>query len=127
MVFLTFLFRKDKFPFGMKRIRIYHRSNLDLVIIPPGGFYTDARRMPNVLEIEKEFSYGYSLTYGIFKKFNKNNVTCKENLNFSEDNCKLNQVNYTVRKKDSPIVGKQRKILPLCLRSLYKWMEDLFY
>ena len=78
-------------------MRIYHRSNLDLVIIPPGGFYTDAR-MPNILEIEKEFSYGYSLTYGIFKKLNKNNVTCKENLNFSEDNCKLNQVNYLTYK-----------------------------
>ena len=76
MVFITFLFRKDKFPFGIKRMRIYHRSNLDLVIIPPGGYYTDAGRW-NGLEIEKEFSYSFTLTYGIFKKINKNNVTCK--------------------------------------------------
>ena len=73
-------------------MKIYHKSLLQVVIIPPGGFYTTARKL-NELEIEKEFSYGYTLTYGIFKKINKNNVTCKESINFLEDKCKLDQVN----------------------------------
>ena len=62
-------------------------------MIPPGGFYTIARKS-NELEIERDNSYGYSITYGIFKKFNKNNITCKESLNFLEDECKLNQVKH---------------------------------
>ena len=90
------------FPFGILKIKIYHRSNLNLIVIPPGGFYTTAR-MPNVLEIEKLSSYSYTLTYGIFKKFNKNNITCKESLNFREDNCKLNQVNYKIHNFYPPI------------------------
>ena len=62
-----------------------------LTVIPPGGFYTIARKS-NELEIEKESNYGYSITYGVFKKFNKDNTTCKESLNFLDDECKLNQV-----------------------------------
>ena len=84
-------FRKDAFPFGIQKIKIYHRSRFLLTVIPPGGFYTIARKS-NELEIERDNSYGYSITYGIFKKFNKNNITCKESLNFLEDECKLNQV-----------------------------------
>ena len=91
--FLSVFLRKEKFPFGIYRMRLYHRSTIELIVISPGRFYTRAR-MPNVVEIEKEFSYSYSLTYGIFKKFNKNNITCKESLSFNEDNCKLNQVYY---------------------------------
>ena len=84
-------FRKDAFPFGIQKIKIYHKSRFLLTVIPPGGFYTIARKS-NELEIERDNSYGYSITYGIFKKFNKNNITCKESLNFLEDECKLNQV-----------------------------------
>ena len=52
-------------------MEIRHKSTLSIVIIPPGGYHTISRKH-NELEIEREFSYGYSLTYGIFKKFNKN-------------------------------------------------------
>ena len=72
-------------------MEIRHKSTLSIVIIPPGGYHTISRKH-NELEIEREFSYGYSLTYGIFKKFNKNNVTCNESLNFLEDKCRWNQV-----------------------------------
>ena len=72
-------------------MKIYHNSSLQLVMIPPGEFYSFGRKR-NEVEIEKEFSYGYTLTYGISKKFNKNNATCNENLDFLEDKCKLNQV-----------------------------------
>ena len=83
--------RKDAYPFGIQKIEIFHKSRFMLTIIPPGGFYTIARKS-NELEIEKDNSYGYSITYGFFKKFNKNNITCKESLNFLEDECKMNQV-----------------------------------
>ena len=33
------------------------------MMIPPGGFFTLARKI-NQVEIEKDFSYGYTLTYG---------------------------------------------------------------
>ena len=80
-VILFFFFFNEGFP----------KSNLHLYLIPPGNFFTVARKA-NEMEIEKESSYGYSLTYGIIKKFNKTNVTCKESLSFQEDKCKLNQV-----------------------------------
>ena len=64
-------------------------------MIPPGDFFS-LERKNNMVDVEKEFSYGYTLTYGIFKKFNKNNVACKESLNFFEDQCKLNQVKYKI-------------------------------
>ena len=89
-------FRKDKFPFGISKIEISHKSTLSLIIIPPGGFNTISRKA-NELGIENEFSYGYSLTYEIFEKFNKNNVTCNESLNFVEDNCRLNQVELNIK------------------------------
>ena len=60
-------------------------------IIPPDGFYTIARKA-NELEIEKEFSYGYTFNYGIFKKLNKKDAMCNKSLNFLEDQCKLSQV-----------------------------------
>ena len=85
------LFRKEEFPFGIHKINIYHKSYLQIMMIPPGGFFTLARKI-NQVEIEKDFSYGYTLTYGILKKFNKNDVTCKESLDFLEDKCKLKQV-----------------------------------
>ena len=72
-------------------IEPFPESFLHLFFVPPGGFYAIARKT-NEVEIEKESSYGYSLTYGIFEKYNKNNVTCKESLNFLDDKCKLNQV-----------------------------------
>ena len=58
-------FRKDKFPFGISKIEISHKSTLSLIIIPPGGFTTISRKH-NELGIESEFSYGYSLNYEIF-------------------------------------------------------------
>ena len=92
LVFISFpYYRKDAYPFGIQKIKIYHKSRFLLTIIPPGGFYTIARKS-NELEIEKDKSYGYSITYGVFRKFNKNNITCKESLNFLEDECKMNQV-----------------------------------
>ena len=84
-------FREDIFPYGIQKIKIFHKSRFLLTIIPPGGFYSIARKS-NELEIEKDSTYGYSITYGIFEKFNKNNVTCKPSLNFLEDECKLSQV-----------------------------------
>ena len=74
-------------------MKIWHNSTLEVFIIPPGDFFTLARKA-NEVELEKDRSFGYSLTYGIIKKFNKDNVTCKESLNFVEDKCKLNQVKY---------------------------------
>ena len=65
-------------------------------MIPPGGFYS-LERKDNMVDVEREFSYGYTLTYGIFKKFNKNNVACNESLNFLEDKCKLNQVKCKIQ------------------------------
>ena len=122
--FLKALFRKDEFPFGIVRMKIYHRSNLILIVIPPGGFYTTAR-MPNVMEIEKLFSYSYSLTYGIFKKFNKNNITCKESLNFREDNCKLNQVYYKIstQKPQITILLKISKRMLNAFNCLTPWLD----
>ena len=81
------------FPFGITELEIWHKSTLELFIVPPGEFFTLARKT-NKAELEKDHYFGYSLTYEITKKFNKNNVTCKESLNFVEDKCKLNQVKY---------------------------------
>ena len=83
--------RKDLFPLGIMKMNIYQRSKLQLYIIPPGGYYTNSRKA-NSVDIEKGYNYGYTLTYGIFKKFNKNNLTCNERLNFLEDECRLNKV-----------------------------------
>ena len=91
-----FPFRKDKFPFGINRMQIHHNSTLVLVMIPPGGFFS-LERKNNMVDVEKKFSYGYTLTYGIFKKFNKYNVACNESINFLEDKCKLNQVKYKIQ------------------------------
>ena len=88
-------FRKDKFPFGISKMEISHKSTLSLIIIPPGGFNTISRKA-NELGIENEFSYGYSITYEIFEKFNKNNVTCNESLSFVEDKCRLSQVKSNI-------------------------------
>ena len=49
------LFRKEEFPFGIHKINIYHKSYLQIMMIPPGGFFTLARKI-NQVEIEKDFS-----------------------------------------------------------------------
>ena len=95
IVFIHLLFRKEIFPYGISKLKIFQKSFIELVIIPPGGFYTIVRRA-NELEIEKEFSYGYTLNYGIFMKLNKKNNPCNKSLNFLEDTCKLSQVKYKI-------------------------------
>ena len=79
------------FPYGISKLKIFHKSFFQLAIIPPGGFYTIVRKA-NEFEIEKEFSYGYNLNYGIFKKLYKKNAPCHKSLSFHEDQCKLSQV-----------------------------------
>ena len=62
-------------------------------MIPPGGYYSISRK-PNRMIVEKDWSYGYIISFGIYEKFNKNGKTCNPNLDFAEDECKLNQVGF---------------------------------
>ena len=44
--------------------------------------------------IERDWSYGYIISFGIYERFNKNQKTCNPHLDFAEDECKLNQVGW---------------------------------
>ena len=54
-------------------------------------YYTVSRK-PNRIIIEKDWTYGYKFSFGIYEKFNKNHKTCNPHLDLAEDECKLNQV-----------------------------------
>ena len=84
-------FRKDYFPFGIQKLKIFQKSGFIITVIPPGGYYTIARK-PNRMIIEKDWTYGYIISFGIYEKFNKNHKTCNPHLDLAEDECKLNQV-----------------------------------
>ena len=50
------------FPYGVPKINVYHKTNIYISVIPPGGFYS-VERKPNDLRIDKVMSYGFKVRF----------------------------------------------------------------
>ena len=52
----------DKYPYGVKKLHMYHTSPVTLVLIAPGKFH-DASRVYNTIDIDRGHEHAFRIRY----------------------------------------------------------------
>ena len=96
------------YTYGIYKLYVYTKSNIDVYLIPPGRFYNRISGISKteiqegmkyrfrirfkVLQIDTLLSNLKNSRYGIYKKLSTKKTPCNHDLDWKEDTCKLSKV-----------------------------------
>ena len=78
------------YKYGLNYIRIRPKSQIRIVLVPPGGYY-DGTRYFNEFDIEENHEHYFASWTSIQVKNNQSR-SCNSGLDWKEDDCKVSKV-----------------------------------